>query len=782
MPIESENDVSNASKTMLKNKIKELEVALKYSIERYDRMLENLKEEFLFFSHDVDGNFTYASPSLTRILGYSADEYISMNFKNHWTPNPINKEANMHTQKSIQGIKQPPYEMEIYHKNGTYRRFITIETPVYDEEGRVISVEGTARDVTEKKKIEKKLERYREHLEDLVQHRTVELEHSRKQLFDIIDFLPIPMFVTDSGGVIISWNRAIEEMFGMKKTDVIGNNYKDCILPFHDKNEVLPIEHLLERKSGVISLSDYKSESEKFIERYLKKLGNGEGVHAWIAAAPMLDSENNITGAIATYRDVTHLKKAERQIRESERRLSTLMSNLPGMAYRIVRRGRSWVVDFVSSGAKAIFGYDASFFIAQHLNIIIKMIHPEDIARLKEQLVTALDKRQAFHNEYRIIAKSGEVKWVFDRGEILYGENPGNYAVEGFISDFTFYKEMEKRLRNENLLLRSSIKDRFKFDNIIGHSEPMQKVYELIMKAATTDDAVSIYGESGTGKELIAKAIHNASERKDQNFVVVNCGALPDNLIESEFFGTMKGAFTGAHTDKKGFLEIANKGTLFLDEIGEISLNFQVKLLRAIDHGGFTPLGGRQLIKPDIRIIAASNRDLFELVKKGVMRNDFFFRIHVIPINLPPLRERGDDLFFLIDHFLKLYSNNDRLQSFSKEEIESLRNHSWPGNVRELQNVLRRYVTFKKLMIMPASKENKSVDSTINVNNVHSTNLTDEQPLKSVMESFEKNYILEILKQNRWHKSRTAKILGISRKTLFRKLQAYGLLGTHNES
>jgi len=779
MVIESEKSELHISEEMLK--IENLELALEKSREKYDRMLENLQEEFLFFSHDVEGNFTYASPSLTRILGYSVDEYFSMNFQNHWTPNPINKKADLHSRKSIQGIKQPPYEMEIYHKNGTYRRFITIETPVFNEHGEVVSVEGTARDVTEKKKTEEKLHKYREHLEELVQQRTAELEYSRKQLFDIIDFLPIPTFVTDKTGIIISWNRAIEELFGMEKKDVMGNSYRECIKPFHDSNEVLPVDLILECDNVITSLKKHKSESDTFIERYLEKLRDGEGVHAWIAAAPMLDSENNITGAIATYRDVTHIKKAERQIRESERRLSTLMSNLPGMAYRIVKHS-SWRVDFVSSGAKSILGNDASFFVGRELDIMMQMIHPEDIARLKDQLETAFKKKKPFHNEYRIISGSGEIKWVFDRGEFLYGEDLKSFTVEGFISDFTFYKEMEKRLRNENLLLRSSIKDRFKFDNIIGNSEPMQKVYDLIMKAATTDDAVSIYGESGTGKELIAKAIHNSSERKDHNFIVVNCGAIPETLIESEFFGTMKGAFTGANRDKKGLLEMADRGTLFLDEIGEISLNFQVKLLRAIDDGGFTPLGGRQLIKPDIRIIAASNKNLFELVKNGSMRNDFFFRIHVIPINLPPLREREEDLFFLIDHFLKLYSKSDRLQTLSREEIELLRNYDWPGNVRELQNVLRRYVTFRRLILMPSSGDSGFSDLNRQMKDSQVKTTSDAQPLKTVIESFEKNYITDLLNQNRWHKSRTAKLLGISRKTLFRKLQAYGLLDTHIES
>ncbi len=230
--------------------------------------------------------------------------------------------------------------------------------------------------------------------------------------------------------------------------------------------------------------------------------------------------------------------------------------------------------------------------------------------------------------------------------------------IEGLVADITHrkkaldeLKESEASLRQENIRLRARTKDRFRFGDIIGKSEPMQRVYELILRAAATDVNVILYGESGTGKELVTRAIHDASDRKEQVFFPVNLGAIPENLIESEFFGHKKGAFTGADKDKRGFLHLTDKGTLFLDELAEIGLNLQVKLLRVLEGGGFTPLGTTDVIKPDIRFIAASNQDLGDRVEKGQIREDFFYRIHVLPIYLPSLRERKEDIPLLVELF-----------------------------------------------------------------------------------------------------------------------------------
>ena len=214
-------------------------------------------------------------------------------------------------------------------------------------------------------------------------------------------------------------------------------------------------------------------------------------------------------------------------------------------------------------------------------------------------------------------------------------------------------KESETSLRQENVHLKTNIKARFRFGDIIGKSEPMQQVYELILQAAATDVNLILYGESGTGKELLSRAIHEVSDRKEQVFFPVKLGAISENLIESEFFGYKKGAFTGADSDQRGFLHLTDKGTLFLDDLADIGLNLQVKLLRVLEGSGFTPVGTTEVIKPEIRFIAASNQDLSDRVKTGQIREDFYYRIHVLPIRLPPLRERKEDIPLLVEHFLK---------------------------------------------------------------------------------------------------------------------------------
>ena len=698
-----------------------LSQALKESEDRYCRMLDNLKEEFLFYRHDTEGRFTFISPSYANILGFSPEEYIGMKANELWTPNEINKRADKATQLSSQGVRQPPYEMEIYHKSGAIRRFVTIETPILDGRGQVIAVEGTARDITEKRKIEVQLEKYRLSLENLVQQRTKELETSKRQLADIIDFLPYPISVVDNNGMIIAWNRAMVEITGTSKESVLGNDFKTYLEEFYNSAEPLLLQLVLDGiftenscnskkirqlKQDFGILVEYK---KVLAERSVSSLYGGESGEVWLTAGAILDHNNQVVGAIESIRDVTQIKQAERKVLQSERRLSTLMSNLPGMAYRITKSKDSWQIDFVSEGCRQIFGRDPSFFIDQNLSALKKLIHPEDLERLFESFRVAMKEEKSLECEYRILTDSNETKWVVDKAQVIASESEGAVSVEGFMADFTVFKNLEEKLRNENILLRSTIRDRNKFKNIIGNCQAMQDVFELIVKAATTQDNVFVYGESGTGKELVAHAIHYTSDRKDKNFIAVNCSAIPESLIESEFFGTAKGAYTGANTDKKGYLEAADGGTLFLDEIGDISLNLQVKLLRAIDGGGFSPVGSRRIVRPDLRIIAASNKDLQLMLATNTLRQDFFFRIHVIPIHLPPLRERGDDIFILVNHFLKQYGSTHSITSFSKEDLEKLRNHPWPGNIRELQNVLRRFITMKNLNFMEiprAGKEN----------------------------------------------------------------------------
>lgn len=268
-------------------------------------------------------------------------------------------------------------------------------------------------------------------------------------------------------------------------------------------------------------------------------------------------------------------------------------------------------------------------------------------------------------------------------------------------------------LESENVYLKRQLEDKYKFSNIVGRSPKMQEIFTLIERVAKTTSTVMIQGESGTGKELIARAVHFSGSRKDHRFLSINCGALPENLLESELFGHEKGAFTGAVREKKGLFQEANKGTLFLDEIGEMTLQMQVKLLRALQERTIRRVGGNREENIDVRIIAASNRDLEDEVKEGTFREDLFYRINVIPIRLPPLRQRREDISLLVDHFIKKYSKEMGISAkrISMEALQGLEGYEWPGNVRELEN------TIERMMALATSEDITSRDLPLQIRN-----------------------------------------------------------------
>jgi DNA-binding NtrC family response regulator len=322
----------------------------------------------------------------------------------------------------------------------------------------------------------------------------------------------------------------------------------------------------------------------------------------------------------------------------------------------------------------------------------------------------------------------------------------------------------KRKLMLENIYLRDQLDSYIGMDDFIGESEPMIKIKELIRKVGPTDSTVLISGESGTGKELVARAIHRYSSRKEKPFVTVDCGSLVENLFESELFGHVKGAFTGAIASRHGKFEMANTGTLFFDEIGNIGTKVQGKLLRAIQEGEITKVGGSQAIKIDVRIISATNTDLIKGIKEGTFREDLFYRLAVIPINLPPLRVRKDDIPVLINYFLNKYNQKrgKTVKSISPHAMRTLIEYHWPGNVRELQNTIERSVVLAKKDIIDSA-------------DIFHFSFSSPVSLSSSLASAEKEHILKVLKDCNWNKSKTAGILQIDRKTLRMKIDKYGI-------
>jgi DNA-binding NtrC family response regulator len=336
-----------------------------------------------------------------------------------------------------------------------------------------------------------------------------------------------------------------------------------------------------------------------------------------------------------------------------------------------------------------------------------------------------------------------------------------------------------RKLQREVEELRSELSSRYRFSNIIGTSSRMNSIFQMMAKISRVEGTVLITGESGTGKELVARAIHYNSSRSNKPFVVVNCGAIPKDLIESEFFGYLKGAFTDAKSEKTGKFELANSGTIFLDEIGDLSPEAQVKLLRAIGEKEIVKVGGTKTIPIDVRVIAATNQNLEELVRLGHFREDLYWRLAVLSLQLPPLRERKEDIPLLCEYLIKKFNKSlkKKIKGVSGEGLELLKEYSWPGNVRELESVLYEtmvlsdgfWIDGEDLPARITERESYEPDESADLGK------TLQEAIQKLTESVEKRMIRRALKETGWNRTHAAKKLGISRKTLFNKMTQYDL-------
>jgi len=338
------------------------------------------------------------------------------------------------------------------------------------------------------------------------------------------------------------------------------------------------------------------------------------------------------------------------------------------------------------------------------------------------------------------------------------------------IRDMSIQKTIENEkaaLQNENRVLKVSLEERYKFGNIVGRSPAMKKVYELLSQAASSDFHVIITGESGTGKELVARTIYELSRRKKEAFVAVNCSAIPESLFEREFFGHQKGSFTGADREQPGFFDEAHKGTLFLDEVGELKPTMQVKLLRVLENGEYFPVGGTKAKTADARIISATNQDLSAMVHKGTFREDLFYRIHVIDIELPPLRERKEDIPLLAESFLSRFPSTGKKPHLSGKILDTFLHYGWPGNVRELQNTIQRFLATNQITL-PGRRSFYAVEE--------DEALRHADGLNGALEVLERKLIQESLNKSMWNRGQAAERLKISRWTLQRKMQKYDLV------
>ena len=408
-------------------------------------------------------------------------------------------------------------------------------------------------------------------------------------------------------------------------------------------------------------------------------------------------------------------------------------------------------------------------------------LHPEDAEPTWTAIERHLNERVPFNVEYRLRTASGTYLWFFARGQAVWDAEGNPVRMTGWIQDITKNKQRELKLNTalseinglktkleaERAYLQDEIKFHYNHENIIGKSEGLAYVLYKIEQIAASDTTVLVLGETGTGKELVARAIHSLSLRKDKALVKLNCAALPSNLIESELFGHEKGAFTGAHTRQLGRFEVAQGASIFLDEIGELPLELQPKLLRVIQDGEFERLGSAQTIKVDVRVIAATNRQLEEEVRKGRFREDLWYRLNIFPITVPPLRERNEDIPLLVDFFVNEISKRigKSIKSIPSGVMDTLQNYHWPGNIRELENVLERAVinsSGPKLHLVDELKKPKTYSAIA----------------KQTIADVEREYIVQVLEQTNWKvsgKDSASEILGLDRSTLRARMQKLGI-------
>jgi formate hydrogenlyase transcriptional activator len=382
-------------------------------------------------------------------------------------------------------------------------------------------------------------------------------------------------------------------------------------------------------------------------------------------------------------------KRAEEKLRQDERDLRRTTDAIP---HTIVIQDPDGTPVYANQAVLDYTGLTMEDVITSDFRA--RIFHPEDLERLREERRAALARGLPFEIEQRALRKDGQYRWFLIRYNPFRDEQGRLVRWYATGTDIEDRKQAEERIRNENLALREEIDRASMFEEIVGSSEALRKVLAQVAKVAPTDSTVLILGETGTGKELIARAIHKRSKRSARAFIRVNCAAIPSSLIASELFGHEKGAFTGALQRRLGRFELAEGGTIFLDEIGDLPADTQNALLRVLQEREFERVGGTQTIRVNVRVIAATNRDLKAAMTTGTFRSDLFYRLNVFPVEIPPLRERREDITLLVEYFVDRYASKagKKMRSINKKSLELLQSYPWPGNIRELQNVIERSV------------------------------------------------------------------------------------------
>jgi PAS domain S-box-containing protein len=579
--------------------------------------------------------------------------------------------------KALKSAK--PYEVEGRFRcfNGEFRWFLFRGSPLRDQSGKVAKWYGTNTDLEERKRAEDSLRRSETYL----------AEAQRLAKTGSWAYSP-------AAEKCIWWSDEMLRIFGL---DPQRSN-----LP--DRAEFLRLVHPEDRDRFNERIDTAFREKADFVQDYRIVLTDGTVKHIHGIGHPVLDDTGKVIEYVGTDVDVTERKRAEEKLRRSEADLLEAQRLTHTCSWRHeVLSGKVTI----SPEGLALYGIEPEDD-ASSVDFYHRRKHPEDRPEVEQAYAAALLRKTGFELEFRNVLPDGTIKNIRSIGHPILDERGDVVEFVGASIDVTEHhraradlekafeeiKRLKDQLHDENVVLREQIDQAFMFEEIVGASSALQGVLSRLMKVAPTDSSVLVSGETGTGKELIARAIHKRSRRSQRAFVSVNCAALAPSLISSELFGHERGAFTGALQRRLGRFELANGGTIFLDEIGELPLDTQVALLRVLQEREFERVGGTQSVKVDVRIIAATNRDLEAAVADGTFRPDLYYRLNVFPIQVPPLRERQEDILMLLEYFVRRFAQKmgKHFEKLDKRTVELFRSYPWPGNIRELQNVVERSV------------------------------------------------------------------------------------------
>lgn len=563
------------------------------------------------------------------------------------------------------------------------------------------------------------------------------------QIGEIFDLLSLGVIVLSPERKIVSLNRAAEALTGRRARDVLGKNCFEIFLDYLCGGQCKFLESPEAEIETVVSEIDFIGPNQK--QCSLTKI-----------ESPIYDAHHRLKGCIEVFQDHSAFRDLIKRIRFEDLRLKIILDNLD-IGVLTVDRGNH--ISFFNTMAEKITGFARTDLLGKSCAKVFGPRFWKDFHNAPDRIV---NENGHFRVETDLTTREGQRIPVRANYVPLKNEEGGVVGGLTTISDLSLQYHY-----------KSAIRGQYTFYDMVGRHPEMQKIFEIIPVIASSDATVLIEGPTGTGKDLLAKIIHNASSRAKRKLIKVNCASLPDNLLESEMFGYVKGAFTGADSDKPGRFQDADRGTIFLDEIGDLPLSLQAKLLRVLEDREFYPLGSRKTTKVDVRIISATNQNLGQLVREKRFREDLFYRLNVMRLELPPLRERRGDIPLLISHILKRLrvTRESRAENFSNDAMDVLLNYDFPGNVRELENIIEHALIVCQGEIigrhhLPLALQQGGLPSFV----------FDEasSPGEAVAIS-EKNMILDVLQKYSWNKGKTAAALNINRTTLWRKIKRYNI-------